>query len=41
LVDVLFIWTQRRSSMLDIIYLALGVGGFVALMLATRALGRL
>jgi len=27
--------------MLDIIYLALGVGGFVALMLATRALGRL
>ena len=32
---------RRGIPMLDIVYLALGVGGFVALMLATRALGRL
>ena len=33
--------TLQGKAMLDIIYLALGVGGFVALMLVTRALGRL
>jgi hypothetical protein len=35
------IWANRRSSMLDIIYLALGAGGFAALMLSVRALARL
>lgn len=39
--DQLVILICRRSTMLDIIYLALGGGGFVALMLAARALGRL
>jgi hypothetical protein len=39
--DLCPIWANRRSSMLDIIYLALGAGGFAALMLCVRALARL
>jgi hypothetical protein len=39
--DLLAIGTTRRSSMLDIVYLALGAGGFAALMLGVRVLARL